>query len=167
MRNFINRHVRLLAAALIIAFAVPAAFALSVDQTRIIPVRFANTQQTHYYRVTVNYNDSNISTAQKFGRLPSRAFITKIDCYLTAAFNASSTNVLTFGTSTGAVELVAASDITEASAQYQNLTSANGLGLAATSAGEVDLYAKYTQTGTAATAGSATCVFQYIPNNDM
>jgi hypothetical protein len=167
MKDLFRRHARLIAAALIIAVSVPAALALNVDQTRNVPTRFAGVQQTHYYRVTINFNDPNISTAQKFGRLPSRSFISKLECHVTTAFNAATTNEVTMGTSTTAIELFGTGPLNEASATYQNMTTANGLGLAATSAGEVDLYAKYAQTGTAATAGAVTCVIHYIPNNDM
>lgn len=153
-------------AAVLVASGVAIALPNLLGNTTI-PTRQATTQQTNYYRVTVNYNDANIASGVKFGRLPSNAFVSKIECYVSTVFNASTTNVLTFGTSTTATELVASGDINEASATYQNLTTAAGLGLAATSAGEVDLYAKYAQTGTAATAGAATCVFSYVPNNDM
>ena len=76
-----------------------AAFALNVDQNRQVPTRLLITQQVHYYRLTVNFNDPRISTAQKFGRLPSNAFINRVACHVTTAFNAStvglSTTVLT------------------------------------------------------------------------
>lgn len=167
----ITRYLRLAVAALLVALAVPAALALNVDQTRNTVVRQNTTQQTNYYRVKVNYNDPNISTAQKFGRLPANAFISGIACHVTAAFNAGTTNVLTFGTTSAANELIDAAtstkSIDESSATYQAITSATSLGVYTDSDGEHDLYAKYTQTGTAATAGSATCVFQYVPDNDF
>jgi hypothetical protein len=49
----------------------------------------------------------------------------------------------------------------------QHLTTAAGLGLAATSAADTTLYAKYAQTGVAGTTGSVTCVIEFVENNDM
>lgn len=40
-----------------------------------------------------------------------------------------------------------------------------GLGL--TVAADTNVYVRYTQTGTAATAGVATIIVEYIPNNDQ
>lgn len=155
-------------AAALSAFAVTAAFALSVDQTRIMSKRDIGTQQLHYYRLTINFNDSGIAAAQQFGALGQNWYIHSIDCHVTTAFNASTTNVVTIGTTkTSANEVFGTSDLNEASATVQHLTSALGLGLNATSAADVTLWAKYTQSGTAATAGSVTCVISYAPNNDM
>lgn len=143
------------------------AFALSGTANTNFSARQNTTQQTNYYRFGVNYNDANISTGVKFGRLPASAFVTAIKCHLSAAFNAGTTNVLTVGTTTSNGNVIATGDLNEASAQYQDLTTAAGLGIAATSGGEADLYAKYTQSGTAASAGAATCVLEYVPNNDQ
>ena len=150
------------------AFAITAAFALQVDQTRIMSKRDIGTQQLHYYRLTINWNDQGISAAQQFGALGQNWYIHSIDCHVTTAFNASSTNVVTIGTTkTNANEVFGTGDLNEASATVQHLTSALGLGLNATSAADVTLWAKYAQTGTAATAGAVTCVIAYAPNNDL
>ncbi len=168
-----QRYLKPIVAALLLVAAVPVALALNVDQNRVISARFANTQQTHYYRFTVNYNDPRISTAQKFGKLPSNSFINRFSCHVTTAFNAATTNNFYVGTSaTTPNEIVDPSTTTtkriyEASAQFQDITAITSLGLYVTSAGETDLYTRYVQTGTAATAGSVTCVLQYTPNNDM
>jgi hypothetical protein len=47
------------------------------------------------------------------------------------------------------------------------MSASPGLGIGVTSGGEVTLYAKYSQTGTAATAGAVRCTITWIPNNDM
>lgn len=144
-----------------------AAFALNVPSSSNFSARLNRTQQTNYFRFTINWNDANIKNGVKFGRMPASAFVTSVKCHVTTAFNAGTTNVVTVGYETQATnQLINASDLNEASATYQNLTSAAGLGLAMTSGGEQDLYAKYTQTGTAATAGAVTCIAEYVPNND-
>jgi hypothetical protein len=163
-----NKFLRTAAALLLSALTVGAAFALSVDQTRIFSKRDLSQQELHYYRLTINWNDPNISVGQAFGALGQNWYIHSIDCHVTTAFNASTTNVVTLGTTkTNANEVFGTSDLNEASATVQHLTSALGLGLNATSAADVTLWAKYAQTGVAATAGAVTCVIAYAPNNDM
>lgn len=160
-------------AALVAMFAIGGAYALSVDQTRTMVQRYdPDGYHANYYRVTINYNDPGIASGQAFGALARNEFITDVSCHVTTAFNASSTNVVTFGTTkASANEIVASSganaSITGGSATYQKLTAAPGLGVNATSAADVTLYAKYAQTGTAASAGRLTCVIETVPNNDM
>lgn len=158
-----------IAALVLTAFAISAAFALSVDQTRVFSKRDLQIQAMHYYRLTVNFNDANIGLGQQFGTLAANSYIQSIDCYVTTAFNAATTNVITFGyTKSSALEIVASGISGNPLAVGAiHLTSAVGLGLAATSAADIPLFVKYTQTGTAATTGSITCVIAYTPNNDM
>lgn len=175
--NTLKRHARIVVVSCVVSLAILGAIylpavALDVDQTRNIPARQPPGQQVNYYRITVNFNDPRISTAQKFGRLLQNTFISNVACHVTTAFNASTTNVFTVGTTlASANELIDAAtstkSIDESSATYQQITSATSLGVAVTSAADVDLYAKYTQTGTAGTAGKVMCIIAFIPNNDM
>jgi hypothetical protein len=167
MISFAKRHLRALALASIALMGIAtAAIALSVPSTAVFPARLNQTQQTSYFRFTINFNDARIGSGVKFGRLPAATFITAIKCHVTAVFNAVSTNVVTVGSTPTGVDVIAVADLNEASATFQNLTTAAGLGLAATAAGEIDLYGRFSQTGTAATTGSTTCVIEYMPNND-
>lgn len=160
------------AAAVLIALAVGAALGLNVDQNRTMVARQNSTQQTSYYRFTINYNDPNISTAQAFGKLLQNTFISRLVCHVTTAFNAGTTNVVTVGTSTAATELIdnvtTNGKLTPGSTGIYDITSAaKAMGINATSDADHNLYAKYTQTGGAATAGAVTCVLEFEPNNDM
>jgi hypothetical protein len=169
-----SKIVHAIAAGVLVLASIGAAFALTIDQTRNVVARVNTTQQTSYYRITVNFNDANIGSTTSppaFGKLFQHTYITSISCHVLTAFNAVSTNVFTMGTTpTSANELIDAAtstkSIDETSATYQSITSATSLGEAQTSAGDVTLYAKYTQTGTAATTGKLTCVVEFIPNND-
>lgn len=149
------------------SFAIGPALALSVDQTRNPVVRQLTEQAVNYYRLTINYNDKDIGSGQFFGALPANAYILSIDADVTTAFNAGTTNVITLGTTASNANEVVASGITAGTIGVYHLTSAAGLGLAVTSGVSPTLYAKYAQTGTAATAGSVTIVIAYVPNNDM
>lgn len=142
------------------------AWSLNLDQNRAFPARFAGTQQVHYYRVTVNFNDPNISTAQQFGTLPAASFIDDVKCEVVTVFNAGTTNVFTLGTTlANANEIVSAADLNEAATGVTGITRGQGRSLTAT--GDTSLYAKYTQTGGAATTGQVICKITYIPNNDL
>lgn len=122
-----------------------------------------HTQQVHYLRKTVNFNDVGIATGVYMGTLPAGAQIVDIVVNVVTAFNAVSSNVLTVGTnSTSFDDIVAAANVDESSATGQRVTTGLGLELAA----DADVYAKYTQSGTAANAGQAVIVIAYVPNND-
>lgn len=170
--NMISKHLRkiVLAAAAIAALA-GGALALNQDQTRNFPARQGSTQQVNYWRVTINFNDPNISTAQKFGAVPQGSFIENVECEVVTAFNAGTTNNLTLGTtSPNANEIMAATDLpggggASISTGVTRVTRGFGRGL--TASGDTTLFAKYTQTGGAATTGQAVCVIGFIPNNDL
>lgn len=119
------------------------------------------TRQVHYLTKSVTYSDTAISagTVTFNNALPSNAFITETYVKVKAAFNAGTTNVLTVGTNTTtANDIVAAADVNEASAQMFVVA---GVGVLDTST-PLDVYVKYTQTGTAATTGSADIVIGYV-----
>lgn len=153
-------------AAALIGLSLAPAAALQVDQTRNPVVRQLSEQAVNYYRLTINFNDQNIGSGQFFGALPANAYILSIDAYVTTAFNAGTSNTVTIGTTKSSANEIVASGITAGTIGHYALTSAAGLGLAVTNGVSPTLYAKYAQTGTAATAGSVTIVIAYIPNND-
>lgn len=133
-----------------------------------VPARQFAMQAVHYFRKVVNFNDANISDATKsnpFGALPINASIQDVQVDVVTAFNAVTTNVLTVGTTTAnANEIVAAADVSEAGIADTDVSRARGTIL--TAAAQVNLYVKYTQTGTAATAGKAIITITFIPDND-
>jgi hypothetical protein len=167
------------------AVTIGSAYALNVDQKRNIPARTQPGQVVQYCRVTVNYNDPNIKTGQSFCTLSKSAYILSIDAQVTTAFNAATTNVFTIGaTSASSNEIVAdggsgsttniSNSTTSIAAGMFHLTAAAGIGLTVTSNatyqtalnGGVPIFAKYTQTGTAATTGAITVIIAYCENND-
>lgn len=112
-------------------------------------------------RKTVNYNDAGISSGIAFAEsLPVGAFILSVHVEIVTAFNAVTTNVLTVGTnSTSYNDIVTAGDVDETATGNNDVTRGRGRSLAATA--EKSVYVKYTQTGTAATAGVAVIVITY------
>jgi hypothetical protein len=116
----------------------------------------------HYMTKSVTYSDTGIASGGvvKFNNgLPANAFITETFVKVKAVFNAATTNVLTVGTNgTTNTDIVSAGDVNEASAIMFNVL---GVGVLNTSAA-LDVYVKYTQTGTAATTGAADIVVGYV-----
>lgn len=164
-----------LAALLFAALALSPSFALVTDPNRSIPMRTCeSTQNVCYFRVTINFNDPRIASGVWFGTIPPSSYILAIDAYVTTAFNAGTTNVITVGHTAASANEVVASGITAGTPGVYHLTSAAGLGLATTANATyqtqlnsaVPLYVKYAQTGTAATTGVATIVITFAKNDD-
>jgi hypothetical protein len=122
------------------------------------PARQLHTQQIHYLRKRVNYNDSAIGTGVVMGTLPAGSMIVSQDVRCNTAFNAATTNALNVGTAAGGTQLF--TDAATAGARQP--TKAN-----LSFASDTDIYVQYAQTGTAATAGQADIVIGYVPNNDL
>lgn len=122
------------------------------------PARQLHTQQIHYLRKRVNYNDSAIGTGVVMGTLPAGAMIVSQNVRVSTAFNAVTTNALNVGTAAGGTQLF--TDAATAGARVPTIANLSF-------ASDQDIYVQYAQTGTAATAGVADIVIGYAPNNDL
>lgn len=171
-----NRVIGAISAAMLAFIFSPLAFALTNPAS--FPARQLQVQAINTFRKTVTFSDANIATGVKIGALPPGAFITGVKCYVNTAFNATTTNNLLIGSAAAGGQFLASgvtagTNCVAATAGYQSITAAAGLGLSVTggatptgSTGAWDIWVTYTQTGTAATAGSVTYVIDYVPNND-
>lgn len=122
------------------------------------PARQHHTQQIHYLRKRVNYNDSAIGTGVVMGTLPAGAMIVTQNVRVNTAFNAATTNALNVGTAAAGTQLF--SDAATAGARSPTIANLSF-------ASDQDIYVTYAQTGTAATAGQGDIVIGYVPNNDL
>jgi hypothetical protein len=120
--------------------------------------RILHTQQVHYFRKRVNWNDSGIAAGVQFGTMPAGAMITNLSVRVNTAFNAGTTNALNVGTTAGGTQV-----FTDAATAGARSPAIPNLSFAT----DTDLYASYAQTGGAATAGQADIVISYAPNNDQ
>lgn len=129
------------------------------------PARFYHTNQVHFMRKDVAFNTPGIGTASTvvLGGFPANAVIVSAIVKVTAAFNAATTNVLTVGDTTADNTVIAAGDVNEGVVATTIVTAAVGYRFSATA--DTTLYVRYTQTGTAATAGAAIIMIGYIPAN--
>lgn len=101
------------------------------------------------YAGTVKYNDTGVATGIKLCDLPANIIVTRAVAVVTTAFNAGTTNVLTVGANDDVDDILGSSDITEGTAAaYSKQTFAKYTAKKA-------VKAKFTQTGTAASAGAA------------
>lgn len=121
-------------------------------------------QNVHFLGRDVTYATVGIGTADtvKVGRIPAGSFLCDCKVRITTAFNAATTNVLTVGqNATADTDIVAAGELNEGVTGVTVVLT----GAALTFANDTDIYVRYTQTGTAATAGAATIIVTYIPPN--
>jgi hypothetical protein len=173
----LNLKTRILAAFALLGLVAFGSAAYALTSPPSFPARVLPLQTTVHFRKVVNFNDGNISTGVKFGALPQGAYILGVRCYVSTAFNAGTTNSLAIGTTAAGSDILAAgttagTNCVAGTAGNQSMTSAAGLGLAVAagtptgSNGGFDLFVRYTQTGTAATAGAVTFVIDYIANDD-
>jgi hypothetical protein len=124
-------------------------------------------QVVHTLRIKVNYNDAGIAAGVGKQWLPKGAIITSTSVQVGTAFNAGTTNVLTIGTNAGNYDnIVAAADADETALAITNAIKPTGTALGPLAA-DARVFVKYTQTGTAATAGSATVLIHYVPDTDL
>jgi hypothetical protein len=124
--------------------------------------RSYHTQQTHYLRRTVAFNTPGIAGGVLLGTIPTGAIILGTYVRVETGFNAATTNVLTVGVlgDPGLDNVVAGADVTEGSAGSVRI-----VGPLNPVAADTDILVSYTQSGTAATAGLAHIVLEYVPNN--
>lgn len=128
------------------------------------PGRRYHTNQTHYLRKTgIAFDTPGLSAGTlSIGVLPENAQVLATSVAIRTAFNAGSTNVLIVGTAADDDALVAAAGVDETAIGLTRVAPATLAGYVAT-AGDTEIFAKYTQTGTAATAGLANIVVEYAP----
>jgi hypothetical protein len=179
-------------AGLIVGLAVaavlmgPAAMAL-VFPGQYAP-RFFPTQQTSYERHLINITSTNFTadTAQntcifvsltcsvRIGALPYNAYVVRAYQQVVTACGAGTTCTLALGTSSAAVNLVAAQTINATSGSTALTVVAANAGIAATgnniastgANGGFDLYVTITYSGTAPTGGAVVIVVEYFNPND-
>ena len=124
-------------------------------------------QVVHTLRIKVNYNDAGIASGVGKQWLPKGAIVTSTSVHVATAFNAGTTNVLTVGTNASAYNnIVAGADVDETAVAITNAIKPTGAALGPLAA-DARVFVTFTQTGTAATAGSAIVLIHYVPDTDL
>ncbi len=108
------------------------------------------------YIGAVAYNTDDIDEGVVLYEVPQKAIITGAVAVVGTAFNAATTNVLTMGANSDVNDLLGASDVTEGTKGAYTVNKFVEVAKGA------KIKAKYTQTGTAATAGTAELYIKYV-----
>lgn len=111
------------------------------------------------------FNTSGIASAIKVDTIFASAanpVQIEVSCQVITAFNAASTNVVTAGTDTTATQWLGSGDVTEGTPGYYPASNAVFKGRLTAN---TDIYVKYTQSGTAATTGSAVLLVKEFSEN--
>lgn len=132
--------------------------------TSAVAPREPVTQQVPYFRAAIAYNTLNISVAGKvpLGTLPAGAIVTDLLIRISEAFNAGTSNEITIGTADDDDSLLTSVDLDELEVDTTEAFVAKGYKVTV----DTPLFIKYTQTGTAASAGAADIMLTFIPDND-
>jgi hypothetical protein len=127
------------------------------------PARDPYNQCLAYIGKTINFDTPGVSSGVLIGTIPSGAEIVYAMVKTKTAFNATTTNVLTVGqNSTSYNDIATAADVDEAAAEAVLILRGSDLSFTA----DTGVYAKYTQSGTAATAGAARILVFYVNSNN-
>lgn len=112
---------------------------------------------SYLYKDTA-YNTSSIGTGVSIGTVPSGGIILPHHVNITTAYNAATTNVLELGTTGDPDHYVAVGDVDETTIAFTaNITTG-----CEEVASDTEVFVKYTESGTAATAGASTVILPYI-----
>lgn len=116
------------------------------------------------WRWRVPFGQTNIATTGvPVVTLEKGTIVLRASVRIETAFNAATTNVLTLGSSTTADGLITSANAAAGTVGYKQGT---GVELGTELAADTTFYAKYTQTGTAATAGVAEFIVEFAnPRN--
>lgn len=118
-------------------------------------------QDVHFLRATLALADLASGSA-KIGSLPAGARVLNTDVFIETAFNAGTTNVFDVGFA-GTIGAFLPTGTALAGATGQKTAKPSGLN--GVIAADTDVIVTYSQTGTVATAGLATVIVAYSPNN--
>jgi len=118
--------------------------------------RVLHTQQVHYFRKRVTYNEAGIAAGVYIGTVPAGAMLVALNVRVTTAFNGTSPALNVGTTPTGVEVFTDAAGAGARSPTIPNLAFAN----------DTDLYVSSAATG-APTTGLGDVLIAYAPNNDQ
>lgn len=128
------------------------------------PVRHPEDVGVGHVRRTINLTDANIATGIPVGALEAGAIPLRAYAIIQTVFNAGTTNVLVFGSAADDDGLVTSAN---SASGVLGLKAGTGAELGTPLAANTVFYAKFTQTGTAATTGKATLVMEFVNKREV
>jgi hypothetical protein len=128
------------------------------------PVRHPEDVGVGHIRRTVEWDDAGLITGIPIGALEAGAIPLRAGVLVQTAFNAGTTNVLVLGSIADDDGLVTS---VNAGAGVLGVKVGTGAQIGIPLAANTVFYAKYTQTGTAASAGKATLWVEYLNKREV
>jgi hypothetical protein len=128
------------------------------------PVRHPEDTGVGHIRRTVTFDQSGIAAGVPVGALEAGTVPLRAYAVIETAFNAGTTNVLVLGSAADDDGLVTSAN---AAVGATGLKAGSGAQLGAPLAADTVFFAKYTQTGTAASAGKASFVVEFVNMRDV
>jgi hypothetical protein len=110
----------------------------------------------------VSFDTAGVATGIQIGTLPAGAIIVRTGVQVTTVFNAATTNVLTVGIA-GTIDALMTSATAAAGTAGHKNQGGPASTLATPIAADTPVFVRYTQTGTAATAGRAVVLVEFYP----
>jgi hypothetical protein len=185
MRTFIRN----LVASVGIALSVLAVATMTATFAQVIPStsttqrqplpRYYQTQQTHYIRSTLTFNmcvQSSNACAVKLANasLPYNSIVLRVTVITYTAWNSTTSDVITVGTTSANANEIVSSSINHRSQGTATgtvvATHFNSIGGTASQTGSnggFDIWVKWTAgTGNTATTGLSSIIIEYVPGND-
>lgn len=179
MFNYLSRHIRAVVTSAMLFALCGVSLVLAAGPVVNFAPRQFSSQQTHYLRFSITPTSCVLvsgSCVVKVGAVPYNAWIMRAEQQIATSFNSLTSDTLSIGTtSTSANELVTAQSIAATAGGATDLTVVTtargtvvtGDGTTPTGAnGGFDIYAKWTEVGTAATAGLVSVLIEYAAPND-
>lgn len=121
--------------------------------------RAFHTQQVHFLRTLMNFNDPDIA-GRRIGTIPAGANILRTNTVASTAVNAATTATLSVGfNAAAATDLVNATSVIAATANVVTQAPSGKALLAA----DTDIFATLATTGTAPTTGVVEVIVEYVP----
>lgn len=126
--------------------------------------RASHLQHTHYLRKSFDISTLGVQETGVcwVGTLPPGAIVLRAFLKVHTAFNSTASDVLDVGTEADPDAIIAAADL-QAEGGFLSVT---GMDMPMPTVG-TPVYLRWTKGGTIATAGSATVIVEYSPNNDQ
>lgn len=118
-----------------------------------------HTQQIHFIRTLINFNDADVANRLMNPGIPAGSNLLRVNTVISTAFNAGTTNTISVGTTTGGTDIINAAAAGSVTANV--LTQApSGKALVAV---DTTYFVTVTLSGTAATTGVAEVIIEYAP----
>jgi hypothetical protein len=121
--------------------------------------RAFHTQQVHFIRTLINFSDVDVANRAMLPGLPAGANLIRALTCISTAFNAGTTNTMSIGTTSGGTDILNAAAAGAATGIVSTLAPVGKSLLAA----DTTYFVTIAMTGTAATAGVAEVILEYVP----